>query len=182
MAFSETLANIQVDPCQVEWASTGVGYIDGDISVTLEEQVVDITAHSEGTNVLDHIRTGKNAEVTMTLKESASGQFDTFVSSAGGSTNSDGSSGVDVIGWGSNKDFTRVGTQADALILHPVANADDNYDEDIAFWKAYPLLGSINISGENPRTMEITFKIIPDLSKPSDIRLWIRGDHTQTWS
>lgn len=182
MAFTETLANIQVDPVQVEWASTGVGYCDGDISVALEEQVVDITAHSEGTNVLDHIRTGKSAEITLTLKESASAQFDQFVSSAGGSTNSDGSSGVDVIGWGSSKDFTRVGTQAGKLVLHPVANAATNYDEDLAFWKAYPLLDTIAISGENPRTMAVTFRVIPDLDKPSDIRLWIRGDHTQTWS
>lgn len=182
MAFTETLANIQVDPVQVEWASTGVGYCEGDISVSLEEQVVDVTAHSEGTNVLDHIRTGKNCEVTLTLKESASGQFDTFVSSAGGATNSSGSSSVDVIGWGNSKDFTRVGSQAGKLVLHPVANSSSDYSEDLAFWKAYPLLESINISGENPRTMSVTFKVIPDLDKPDEIRLWIRGDHTQTWS
>lgn len=183
MAFVETLANIQVDPCQVEWASTGVGYIDGDISISLEEQGVDITAHSEGTNVLTMIRTGKSAEVTMTLKESASGQFDTFISSAGGVTNSAGSSGVDVIGWGNSKDFTPVSGQAGKLVLHPVANSASDYSEDLAFWKAYPLMDSITISGENPRTMSVTFRCFPDLSlADQDIRLWIRGDHTQTWS
>lgn len=181
MAFSETIASIQVDPCQVEWASTGIGYIDGDISVALEEQTVDVTAHSEGTNVLDAIRTGKSCEVTMTLKESASGQFDTIVSSGGGATNSGGSSGVDVIGWGGAKDFTRVGSQAGKLVLHPVANAAANYAEDLAFWNAYPMLDTINISGENPRTMSVTFKVFPDLTADDDIRLWIRGDHTQTW-
>jgi hypothetical protein len=183
MAFTQTLANIQVDPCEVEWASTGVGYLEGDISVTVEEQVVDITAHSEGTNVLDSIRTGKSCEVTMTLKESASGQFDTIVSSAGGATDSAGSSGVDVIGWGSGKDFTGVSAQAGKLVLHPVTNAASDYSEDLAFWKAYPMLDSITISGENPRTMSVTFKCYPDLDlSASEIRLWIRGDHTQTWS
>lgn len=182
MAFTETLASIQVDPCQVEWASTGVGYIDGDITVTIEEQVVDITAHSEGTNVLTAIRTGKSAEVTMTLKESASGQFNQFIVGAGGASDSTGSSGVAVMGWGNSKDFTQVTSQAGKLVLHPVANSGTDYAEDLAFWKAYPMLDSINISGENPRTMSVTFKVFPDLTKPDAIRLWIRGDHTQTWS
>jgi hypothetical protein len=81
-------------------------------------------------------------------------------------------------GWGKSKDFTSMLDDAAKLVLHPVANSASNYAGDIAFWKAYPMLGSIKQSGENPKMCSVSFKIFPDTSKPDATRLFVYGDHT----
>jgi len=287
-----TLANIKVEPCKVIWADTDLGFTDGDIEIAPEEMGVEITAHQEGTNVLDMIRTGKKVEVTVTLKETSADQLKEMLSAGGGEasgaaevftilcvgdtagslnnkvffvygasgaayavwmnvnsagtdpsipgftsvevavatgasadtvadavaaaldayadfqapnpaaatitvTNTEtgtrtqpdaGNSGFtltvtttgvsQLTGWGNTKDFTGMLGDSAKLVLHPVVNADNDYDEDLAFWKAYPMLGSIVQSGENPKTVAITFKIFPDTSKADAIRLFAYGDHT----
>ncbi len=84
----------------------------------------------------------------------------------------------DLSGWGMSKDFTSMLGDSGKLVLHPIAKSDTDYTSDIAFWKAYPMVGSIVKSGENPQTIAITFKIFPDLDKPTAIRLFTVGDHT----
>ncbi len=84
----------------------------------------------------------------------------------------------DLPGWGNSKDFTSMLGDAAKLVLHPVVNSDTNYDNDTAFWKAYPMLSSIVQSGENPKSVKVDFKIFPDTSKPDAIRLFSYGDHT----
>lgn len=290
--MSATLANIKVQPCQVLWDDTDLGFTDGDLEVTLEEQGVEITAHQEGTNVLDMIRTGKSAEVAVTLKETALAQLqarlgvgggftsgvaeqttvDTVADSSGSLNNkvffiygasgvgyavwfnvnsagtdpsipgftsvpvalatgatadavADGvataldaladftaaNPGADIVtvvnaavgartapdagnsgftiavtvtgvsslyGWGKSKDFNGMLSDAAKLVFHPVVNDSDDYSEDLAFWKAYPMLGSIVHSGENPKTLSITFKIFPDMTQDDEVRLFALGDHT----
>ncbi len=175
-----TISNIQLEPVDVEWSSSGLGFCDGDISINTEEQVVDVTAHQEGTNVLDAIRTGKSAEVTLTLKEFDTPQIERIFGNAGGAIDSSG--GEDVVGWGNSKDFTQVTDQAGKLVLHPVTKGDSELDRDVAFWKAYPLPDSVTYSGENPQTCSVTFRCFPDTGKPNGIRLFVFGDHTQTFS
>ncbi len=78
-------------------------------------------------------------------------------------------------GWGGSKDFTSMLGDAKALVLHPVANADDVLTGDTTFWKAYPMLKSIKQSGDNPKMVEVDFVIFPDSSKPKAIRLFAYG-------
>jgi len=61
-----------------------MGYLDGNIEVTSEELAIDVTAHQEGQNILDAIRTGKKVEVKMTLKESSAQKLALLYSGAGG--------------------------------------------------------------------------------------------------
>lgn len=286
------LANITVEPCRVEWDGSDFGYTDGDIEITPEEQGVEITAHQEGTNVLDMIRTGKTVELSVTLKETATSRLRQMLEVGGGSSDSlaevatllcvadvsdslhgktfpliarngtkylfqlftsaiaapvipgwtvvqvsittddsantvgdkvaaaidalaaftapnpaaatitvtqatggavasgstAGNTGFtytvtvvgasDLSGWGGSKDFTGMLGDAAKLVLHPIAKDDADLSSDIAFWKAYPMMGSIVKSGENPQTIAITFKVFPDLDKPKAIRLFTVGDHT----
>ncbi len=83
-----------------------------------------------------------------------------------------------LVGWGSSKDFTSMLADAKKLVLHPVKNAANVLMGDVAFWKAYPMIESIVHSGENPKTVSLTFKIFPDSSKPAAIRLFCLGDHS----
>ncbi len=288
------LANITVNPCQVFWNAEDFGYLQGDISATIEEQGVEIKTHQEGTNVLDMIRTGKSAEITVTLLETATSRLKTLLE-VGGGTSADtaqiatllcvadvssslhgdtfpliardgtqylfqlketatslaapvipgwtvvqvtftaddtanavadavaaaidglaafaapnpgaatititwsdlgavpagstaGNTGFTftvttagastLSGWGGSKDFFGMLADSAKLVFHPTANDAANYDDDLAFWKAYPIPGSLVKSGENPQTIEITFKVFPDLDKPKAIRLFVVGDHT----
>lgn len=287
-----TIANVKVEPCKAIWNGTDLGFTDGDIEVKVEEMGVEITAHQEGTNVLDMIRTGKKAELELTLKETSAAQLQTLLALGGGTdagvaevttiaciADSSGSlnnrffllnaagglkycvwmnvnsAGVDpsipnytsvpvalatsatadavadavataldalaaftapnpaastvtctnavagivdamdagnsgftltvtvtgvsqLYGWGNSKDFSSMLGDAAKLVLHPVANAANDYDEDLAFWLAYPVLGSIKQSGENPKMVSVSFKIFPDTSKSDTVRLFAYGDHT----
>lgn len=287
-----TLANVVVEPCQVLWNGVDLGFTEGDLEITPEEQSVDVTAHQEGTNVLDSIRIGKSVEVSVTLKETTLAKLSALITAGGGSAgsvaavtgitcvadvagslnnkyfqissqsgvqyfvwfnvNSEGVSpalagmtGVEValatgatdaqvatavasaldalagfvapapaaevvavtnaaagvtnapaagnsgftiavttaganeqVGWGSSKDFTSMLSDAKKLVFHPVAEgATTNQTKDVAFWKAYPLLGSIVYSGENPKLVSISFKIFPDSSKAAAVRLFAFGSH-----
>lgn len=75
--------NIQIEPCLVYWGGEDLGFTDGDIEVSPEEQAVDITAHQEGTNLLDAFRTGNNLSLSVTLKETTLAKI-TDILTAGG--------------------------------------------------------------------------------------------------
>ena len=170
--------NVKVIPMEVSWAGSSIGLTDGDIEYTIEEQVVDVTAHSEGTNVLTSIRTGKMAEVAITLKEVTPTRLKQIFGAAGFVGQASGASGADtVLGMGNSKDFTQVTAQAQKLVLHPANKAATDRSEDVAAWKAYPLPGSITYSGENPALASVTFKIYPDCTKADAFRLFVIGDH-----
>lgn len=170
--------NVKVIPMEVSWSGSSIGLTDGDIEFTIEEQTVDVTAHSEGTNILTAIRTGKSAEVAITLKEVTPTRLKQVFGAAGYVGQASGASGADtVLGFGNSKDFTQVTTQAAKLILHPANKAASDRSEDLAAWKAYPLPESITFSGENPATAQVTFKIYPDCAKADQFRLFVYGDH-----
>ena len=83
--MSGNIQNIKVEPCQVIWNGTDLGFTDGDLEISIEEAAVDITAHQEGTNVLDGIRTGKKASLAVTIKETSVAQLTTLLLAGGGS-------------------------------------------------------------------------------------------------
>lgn len=172
-----TVANIKVQPMAVTWSASSLGFTEGDIEIGFVEDVVDVTAHQEGTNVLSGIRTGKGIEVSITLKETNRELVKYMMQQSGQSITASGGSSA-VVGWGSGRDFTQTLGQAAALKFHPVVNAANNYSEDIQFWKAYPMPESFVFSGENPSTLSMTFKIYPDTSKADEARLGVIGDST----
>lgn len=286
-----TIGNIGIEPVIVTWNGVELGFLDGDVEVTPEEQLVDITAHQEGTNILGAIRTGKNVSVTTNIKETSTAQINTLLAAGGGSvgavaqitsittvadvsgslnnkvfyvydhagvgyavwmnvnaagtdpsipgftsvavtlatsatadavgdavataldalasfaapnpaanvitltgstvgaatTPDAGNTGFTVsistpgtnlaTGWGNSKDFTDVMTQAAKLVLHPVVLDAAVKTRDITFWKAYPMVDSIVKSGENINTVSISWRIFPDTSQASSLRLFSFGDH-----
>jgi len=80
-----TVGNIKVEPMQVIWDGVDLGFTEGDIEMSQEEQATDITAHQEGTTVLDAIRTGRNVTITTVLKETSVAQINKMLQ-AGEST------------------------------------------------------------------------------------------------
>lgn len=286
-----TVANVKVEPCNVTWDGDDLGFIDGDLEITTEEQSVDITAHQEGTQLLDSIRTGNTVSIALVLKESAVANIQRLLNAGGeaatpaaevttvtcvadvaGSLNNkyflintaldaiqyyvwfnvnnagadptlSGKTGVEVdlataasastaatavqtaidalpgftaavsgaivtvtnvavggttdaedvdsgvtiavstqgvsavSGWGTSKRFESQLTDAKKLVLHPVKNAASNLAEDLAFWKAYPMLESITRSGENPTLFSVPFKIFKDSSRADAVNMFVYGEH-----
>lgn len=170
------VANIKVQPMNITWGGSALGFTDGDLEVAFAEDLVDVTAHQEGTNIISAIRTGKSVEIAVTLKETSAAGIQYIMGAAATVDNASGATG-NVVGWGSAKDFTQVLSQAGKLVLHPVVNASNNYTEDLAFWKAYPVPGSFSFSGENPSTLSVTFRCFPDSTKATAFRLGVIGNH-----
>jgi len=172
-----TVGNINVGPMNVNWSGSALGFTEGDIELTFIEDLVDVTAHQEGTNVLSSIRTGKRAELSITMKETNRELVKYMLQNSGQSITASGGASA-VVGWGSGRDFTQVLSQAGKLTLHPVTKGNTDYSEDITFWKAYPKPDSFVFSGENPKMLTIEFLIYPDTSKAAQARLGVIGDAT----
>lgn len=172
-----TVSNVLVQPMHVTWSASSLGLTEGDIEITFIEDLVDVTGHQEGTNVLSAIRTGKRAEVSVTMKETNRALVKYMLEQSGQSITASGGASA-VVGWGSGRDFTQVLTQAAALKFHPVTKAANDYSEDIQFWKAYPKPESFVFSGENPSTLTIQFLIFPDSTKDTEARLGVVGNST----
>jgi len=97
---------------------------------------------------------------------------------AGGSTITP-AGGTAVTGWGSDKDFTGIFADSRKLIIHPKRLVATDLSEDLAFWRAYPNLDSLNFSGEAEQLLTVTFSLLPDCFIREEVRHFVRGDHTQ---
>lgn len=82
--MSGNVANVRVVPCRAIWNGVDLGLTEGDIEMKLTEKSVAITAHQEGSNELDAIRTGKMVAVSLKLQETTVAQLQAAISNSGG--------------------------------------------------------------------------------------------------
>jgi len=159
--------------------SLDLGYLDGDIEVTFEESVNDITAHQTGTTILASLRQGLINEISLTMKEiSDLAKVKELMLGTAGATYTP-SGGTEVMGWGTESLGANTIVKARRLVLHPVSHGVAK-TKDMCFWKAYALPDTLTISGENPKTLGLTFKVYRDDSKPEAVNQFIFGDWSQT--
>ena len=92
----------------------------------------------------------------------------------------EGASATEVFGVGSSKDFQNIYVYAKKLVLHPKRLLASDKTEDITFFKAFPVLSSMVLSGENVRVLPVTFKVYPDTSIVDRVNLFAIGDSTQS--
>lgn len=157
-----------------------IGFVEGDIELAVAEDLIDITAHQNGSNVLSQIRTGKTVELTINFKETSAAQLKKLLRSPGGTFTPAGASGTEVAGLGTYRDFTQTISQASKLVLHPTALSASDRSEDYTFHYAYPLLESLTWSGENAFTVPVTFKIYPKTTLNDRVEYFSFGDGSQT--
>ncbi len=160
-----------------EGGDLDLGLLDGDIEVSFEETLFEVTSHQTGTSKIADLRQGVSCEVALVLKEADLAKYkEIFV--AGGGTDTP-TMGTEVFGWGTSRQGSNTIVQARRLVLHPVRLSDSDYSQDFCAWKAYPMPESITYSGENPKLLNITFKCYLDEEKPAAIQLFAQGDWTQ---
>lgn len=159
-----------------------LGLLDGDIELALTEDLLDVTSHQTGTQIITALRTGRNIEnIALTMKESDAAKLKAVIETSG--VEYTPAAGTAVSAWGSEdaKAFANIATACKKLVLHPIANADNVLTGDFCFWRAYPLLTGLSLSGENPRLISVEFKIIPDQLLVKQARQFVYGDHTQNF-
>lgn len=157
-----------------------IGYIDGDIEVTMEPDLVDVGAHQVGTNVLSQIKTGSKVEAKVTFKETTVSQLKKLIRQTGSSYNPVGTSATEVTGWGMHKDFLQTLVNAKKLVMHPVVLGSSDHSRDITIPLAYAMLEGLTFSGENIFMVPVTFKAYPKVANNNRVQYIIFGDSTQT--
>jgi len=158
--------------CQ-EGGTFDLGLLDGDISISFEETLFDVTAHQTGTTLRAKLRQGISAEISMVLKETDLDKlYRVFALNAGGAASET------EFGWGDSRQGTNVIVQARRLHLHPVALDAADLSRDLVFWKTYMQPTSLTYSGENPNMIEVTFAAFLDENKNSEYNLFKFGDYT----
>jgi hypothetical protein len=162
---------------EAEGGDLDLGLLDGDIEVSFEQSLFEVTAHQTGTSAIAELRQGVSCEITLTLKEVDNDTYSELFNAGGGTDTPSG--GTEVFGWGKSRQGSNTIVQARRLVLHPVRLASNVYTDDFCAWKAYPLPESIVYSGENPKLLNVTFKCYLDDEKPDAIQLFAQGDWTQ---
>lgn len=162
---------------EAEGGQLDLGLLDGDIEVSFEQSLFEVTAHQTGTSTIAELRQGVSCEITLALKEADADKYKELFMSGGGSDTPSG--GTEVFGWGKSRQGSNTIVQARRLVLHPVRLASNVYTDDFCAWKAYPMPESIVYSGENPKILNVSFKCYLDDEKPDAIQLFGTGNWTQ---
>lgn len=155
-----------------------LGYLEGDVELTLAEDVFQIQTHQTGTQVIGGLRTGVTVgPISLTLKETVAAKLKELLESSAAVEYTAGVGDV-VTGIGSlagSKQFTNVFNDAKMLVLHPTKNAETNYGEDFAFWLAYPKLNALTFSGEADRKLTVDFEIYLDELRVNEVNQMVVG-------
>jgi hypothetical protein len=157
-----------------------IGFTDGDIEVTMEEDLVEVTAHQTGTDTLSEIRTGKQVEAVVTFKETTVAQLNKLLRQAGSTYTPAGAGGSEVAGWGTHKNFLQTLVNAKKLVLHPTVLGAADKSRDLTFHLAYAKMESLTFSGESIFMVPITFKCYPKLTLNDRVEYFSFGDGSQT--
>lgn len=163
-------------------AAVDLGFCDGNIEYSHEENYVDVTSHQTGSQIMSQIHTGNVVGISLSLKETAVSQLRKIITAEGNTLIPDGTgvSSTEVMGYGTAQQFKQTLGRARKLKLHPTVLASGNLSRDLTFWKAFPKLSSLNYSGEEIMVVPVEFMIYPDYTKDSRINMSVFGDSTQT--
>lgn len=159
-----------------------LGFCDGDIGLSMESKMIDVTSHQTGDDIITAINTGNNVSITATLKEVSVAQLRKMFIANGDSMipSGTGASSTEVFGWGSSQQFSQIADRCKKLNLHPQVLPSSNLSRDVTAWKAFPIISELNFSGENLLMLPVEFRIFPDFTKNSKINKVVYGDATQT--
>lgn len=163
---------------QREGLGGSLGKTSGGVEVSMETQSVQITSDQTGALVLDEVLTGQTVEATMSFLEMTAERWETLVGSVTGD-NYTPAGGTKLTGFGESRLYSSFFDLGGELVLHPTRLAASDKSKDITFFKSAPKPSSINFSGEEPQSMEVTFTALLDSDVQEAIRLMAFGDSSQ---
>lgn len=184
--FTYDIANLKLGACKV-WVDKGSGYAP--IGVTIDAQTVsytpkfaDIAANETGTTLLDKVLIGEELKFAITMLEFTDENFKTIFPFATEFSGTGKSYGLGAPIYG------KVSDHFIKIRLHPInqeaaGNEDDEdvLDFDYTFWLCANVVATpINFESSKPNGAKVEFDVFWDSSKPSGMRLGLRGDPANT--
>lgn len=154
-----------------------LGPTNGDSSLSITQEFIDVTAPQTGSYILSQIRKGATVEAGFELKDTSGDAIRRVMNFDGMTVVTDDSDSVTVSGIGSKNLFSSTIDVATQLVFRPSYNADDAIaDEDFTIHKAKLTLGEITFSGENELVLPVSVSGYLDESLYSGLNFMSYGD------
>lgn len=150
-----------------------LGLLQGDVECSFSPANFMVKAHQTGTTPLAAINQGfENLECSTTMLETQKSNLKEIYKIYGGSVTP--GSGTEVYGVGSASQGKNMMVEAGRLVLKPVNATDDT--ENFNFMLAVPVPDSLVFSGENPRTLSVTWQGFVDRDANTKVNAIAIGD------
>ena len=154
-----------------------LGLLQGDVELSVAPANFIVQAHQSGLTPRAALFQGlETLEVTTTLLETGSSKLEAIYGVYGGSFTP--SMGTKVFGIGTSKQGQNLLIDGGRLVLRPVNAVDQTTDTNLMM--AIPVPDSLVFSGENPKTLSITWQGFIADGKDSRVSGLLFGDATQT--
>ncbi len=139
-----------------------LGLLEGEPSPTFEPSNFDVTSQQTGTTIVAKLVQGFTANVETVLQESTKSKLSELYKIYGEAFTPSG--GTEVAGAGTGQIGKNLVTEGARLEFVPVnANLSSELGYQYTFRLAIPVPGSLVFSGENPRTLTVTWDALPEL-------------------
>lgn len=165
--FVETFGRTQAD----------AGPTNGDITVTLEEQVSEITSPQTGDYLLGEIRRGQRITMAFELKDTSEAKVREALNYYGNTYVSDDADQAVMSGFGTSNLFKSTEDVATQVVLRTPENAEANdHSTDFTLHKAKLKLGELTLSAENEFVLPIEVIGYLDKTKFSGLNMFTYGN------
>lgn len=155
-----------------------LGLLEGEPSPTFEPALFDVTSHQGGVTILSKLVQGYSANVETILQETTKSKLSELYALYGEKFTPSG--GTEVAGAGLGTIGKNLVIEAARLEFVPRTSLGAELSYQYTFRLAIPTPGSLLFSGENPRTLTVTWDAIPDLGATrSNLDTVVIGDISQ---
>jgi microcompartment protein CcmK/EutM len=169
--------NFTITVSQFGQTQVDVGATSGDTTVTIDEQLVDITAPQYGDFVLEEIRKGLTGGAAFEMKDTSVANVRRALNFYGSTIVTDDASAKVITGYGSKNLFKSTSDVSTKLVFRPLKFvADQNPSEDFTFHKAKLKLGELTFSAENELVLPVEAVVYLDLTKAQAVNFFSYGD------
>lgn len=153
-----------------------LGLLDGDVELTFSPSNFIVQAHQTGVTPRAALYQGiETLEATTSLLETQQSNLKELYNIYGGAFTPP--AGTEVFGVGTNKQGQNLLVDAARLVLRPVNAANNLQDTNVML--TIPVPDTLLFSGENPRTLSVTWQGFIDESKDSRVSALLFGDASQ---
>jgi len=162
------ISNVKMGVCSVTFGTTELGHTKGGVTVTYEPDIHDITVDQYGSTPAEKVLIGQKLKATVPLAESSIANLAIAIP--------EGEAGAESIKIG-GKVGLRLSSEAETLVLHPIANDSDDLSEDVVIYKAV-VTNSIDIpfKVDEERVIELEFEGIIDETRLDGDMLGLIGN------
>jgi hypothetical protein len=156
------------------------GPTEGDVTLSLEQQVLDITSPQTGDYLLAQIRRGMSASMSFELKSTAEANIRQALNYYGGTYVTDDADSAVLSGYGSKNMFKSFDDVVVPVILRePALAAENDASKDITLVKAKVSLGEITFSAESELVLPLEVTAYLDQSKFNGLNFLKFGDSSK---